>query len=87
MPELSGTGVVIKRECDACGGTEHVRQSYWHGEQYICVPCFLVWYDPPGPAFHIIDQTDPKAIGVLSNKLKAAGRWPWTGRYKPEDEE
>jgi hypothetical protein len=62
-------------KCTACGGTKFLRGSPWHGEHLICGPCFMVWYDPDED----IDQTDPKAVGALSLKLKAAGRWPWTG--------
>lgn len=59
--------------CSACGGTEHLRPySPWH-RRPICRMCFMVWYDGP----EAIDQTDPKAVGALSLKLKAAGRWPW----------
>jgi hypothetical protein len=33
----------------------------------------MVWYDGPEP----IDPTDPKAVGALSLKLKAPGKFPW----------
>ena len=60
--------------CSACGGTEHLRPySPWH-RLPICRPCFMVWYDPD----EAIDVTDPKQVGALSLKLKAAGKWPWT---------
>jgi hypothetical protein len=60
--------------CSACGGTERLRPySPWHNIP-ICRPCFMVWYDPT----ESIDVTDPKAVGELSLRLKAAGKWPWT---------
>lgn len=62
-----------KALCSACGGSEHLRPySPWH-RLPICRPCFMVWYD----ALESIDVTDPKAVGALSLKLKAAGKWPW----------
>lgn len=66
-------------KCSACGGDEHLRSSWWHGETSICMPCFLVWYDPPGT--EPLDITDPKQVGALSLEMKAAGKWPWTGKY------
>jgi hypothetical protein len=39
----------------------------------------MVWYDPDEP----IDVTDPKQVGALSLKLKAAGTFPWTGEFAP----
>lgn len=66
--------------CSACGGTEHLRGSPWHGSNLICGPCFAVWYDPD----EAIDQTSPAEVGRLSLKLKAAGKPPWTGRYAPK---
>lgn len=65
--------------CSACGGAEHLRAgSMWHPAP-ICKPCFIVWYDPD----EAIDVTDPTAVGLLSLKLKAAGKYPWTGEYAP----
>ena len=65
--------------CSACGGTEHLRFSQFHGDHQICRPCFMVWYDPD----ENIDNTDPKQVGALSLKLKAAGKFPWSGQYAP----
>lgn len=66
-------------KCSACGGTEHLRGSMWHGDQPICRPCFMVWYDPPGKG--PFDHTDPAAVGALSLEMKAQGKWPWVGKY------
>lgn len=63
--------------CSACGGTRFLRHSPWHGDQPICSPCMIIWYDPPME----LDRTDPEAIGELSRRLKAAKKWPWTGEY------
>lgn len=54
-----------------------MRGSHWHGENLICRPCFMVWYDPDED----IDSTDPKAVGRLSLKLKKLGKFPWTGEF------
>jgi len=59
--------------CSACGGSKHLRTSMWHGDQFICKPCFMVWYDPDRD----IDVTDPKAVGKESLRLKALGQFPW----------
>lgn len=65
--------------CSACGGDKHLRHgSPWHSAP-ICNPCFKVWYDPD----ENIDMTDPAQVGALSLKLKAAGKYPWTGRFAP----
>ena len=65
--------------CSACGGSEYLRPySPWHRTP-ICKPCFIIWYDPP----ENIDSTNPKEVGELSRKLKAAGKWPWTKDYAP----
>lgn len=64
-------------KCSACGGTKWLRHSMWHGEHWICRPCFMVWYDPDED----IDCTDPQQVGALSLKLKAAGKFPWVGEY------
>jgi len=69
-----------EKQCSACGGTQHLRGSVFHGEHPICRPCFMVWYDPD----ECIDQTDPKAVGALSLKLKAQGKFPWVGEYAPD---
>lgn len=66
-------------KCSACGGLKFLRQSLWHGPHYICRPCFFIWYDPP----EAIDQTDAEQVGALSLKLKAAGKYPWTGECAP----
>jgi hypothetical protein len=55
-----------------------LRKSHWHGTP-ICSPCFIVWYDPDED----IDNTDPAQVGALSLKLKAQGKFPWDGTYKP----
>jgi hypothetical protein len=67
------------KTCSACGGTDHLRTSFWHEPQMICLPCFLVWYDPNKD----IDTSDPKAVGRESLRLKALGEYPWTGKYAP----
>lgn len=59
--------------CSACGGSEHLRHSPWHGDEPICKPCFMVWYDLPTN----IDTTSPAAVGAESLRLKALGKWPW----------
>jgi len=59
--------------CSACGGSDYLRPySPWHRIP-ICRPCFIVWYDPEEE----ICVTDPRAVGRLSLKLKAAGKHPW----------
>lgn len=62
------------QRCSACGSSEDLRSSPWHAPHRICRPCFMVWYDPP----EAIDVTDPKALGELSLRLKAADQWPWS---------
>lgn len=65
--------------CSACGGDKHLRPySPWHSVP-ICKPCFMVWYDPD----EVIDPTNPKEVGKLSLKLKAAGKFPWVGEFAP----
>lgn len=67
-----------KPNCSACGGSEHMGISFWHGGKLpICGPFFMVWYDPD----EAIDQTDLKAVGALSLKLKAQGKFPWVGEF------
>lgn len=51
----------------------------WHEPHLICKPCFTIWYDPPFE----IDVTSPEAVGALSLKLKAEGKYPWVGEYAP----
>lgn len=69
QPEAPG-----ELRCGACGGTEYLRPfSFWHSTP-ICWPCFMIWYDPDEP----IDVTKPEAVGRLSLKLKAEGKWPWS---------
>jgi hypothetical protein len=68
-------------KCSACGGTEFLRGPGIHGDRPICAPCFMVWYDPDEE----IDSTNPAEVGALSLKLKAAGRFPWTGEYAQAD--
>lgn len=72
---------MTEHKCSACGGNEHLRRSAYHGEQPICTPCFMVWYDPPGT--EPFDHTDPKQVGALSLEMKAQGKWPWVGAYAP----
>lgn len=70
----------VEAKCSACGETRWLRKSMWH-DTPICEPCFMVWYDPDKS----IDQTDPQAVGALSMELKAAGKFPWVGKYaEPE---
>jgi hypothetical protein len=69
----------IDGTCSACGGSEQLRHSPWHGKAAICRPCFIVWYDPDED----IDCTDPAAVGALSLKLKAAGKFPWNRKAQP----
>jgi hypothetical protein len=77
---MGALGAVLMT-CSACGGTEFLRPySPWHSVP-ICNPCFMVWYDAPGP--DRFDATDPKAVGEVSLRLRAAGKWPWTGKYAP----
>ncbi len=63
-------------KCSACGGTDHIRPSSpWHAPHIICNPCLIVWYD--------MGITDPEQVGAESLRLKAAGKFPWTGKYTP----
>jgi hypothetical protein len=78
---LEGGRQVEEMKCSACGETRWLRKSMWH-DTPICEPCFMVWYDPD----ESIDQTDPKAVGRLSMKLKAAGKAPWVGKYAEPEE-
>lgn len=76
---MSGAAKTDDQRCSACGGTEHLRRSSFHGAQPICTPCFIVWYDPP----RSIDLTDPTQVGAVSMELKRQGKFPWTGVYAP----
>lgn len=66
--------------CSACGGEKFLRPSSpWHAPHLICNPCFMVWYDPD----EAIDVTNPREVGKLSLRLKAAGQFPWVGEFAP----
>ncbi len=67
--------------CSACGGSEFLRGSPFHGQNLICKPCFMVWYEGGTLNGQQIDQTNAKEVGALSLHLKALGRFPWTGEY------
>ena len=56
-------------ECSACGRTEDLRHSPFHGEHIICRPCFMIWYD--------YGVTDPNELGKLSHKLEREGKFPF----------
>ena len=63
-----------KKKCSACGGTDFLRPgSMWTGKHIICSPCFMVFYDS--------GETNPVKVGIESMELKAAGKFPWVGKY------
>jgi len=66
--------------CACCGGAEAIRpHSMWHGQDIICRPCFIVWYDS--------GKTDPAQIGEESLRLKAEGKFPWAAKQPPSEPE
>lgn len=65
--------IVAGAQCSCCHGTEFLRGSPWHGEHVICSPCLMIWYDE--------GLTNSVEIGKRSLELKAAGQFPWTGRF------
>lgn len=65
-------------KCSACDGEKFLRHSPWHGPFAICKPCFLLWYET--------GIRKPKKLGKVSRKLKAEGKFPWTGEYANADD-
>lgn len=69
--------------CECCRGSEHLgavppimggdRLGTTPTRRAICSPCFSVWYDS--------GITDSEELGKESLRLKALGKFPWTGPY------
>jgi hypothetical protein len=74
----------MTKTCSACGGTEFLRTSPFHGEHPICKPCFMVWYEGGVLDGRQIDQSKAAQVGALSLHLKSLGKFPWTGEFAPK---